>query len=67
MSLVHYGFSREEVYWMPISELEDYIKLINEQRERENDEISGNQNSVDKTPRTFQDVFSPNMKNPLRK
>lgn len=32
--LVHYGFSREEVYYMPIGEMLDYIKIINEDNKR---------------------------------
>lgn len=33
--MVHYGFTREEVYFMPITELQDYIKILNEQHEEE--------------------------------
>ena len=40
MSLVHYGFSREEVMWMPITEMNDYILLINQQIEQENGELA---------------------------
>ena len=35
MALVKYGFTREEVLWMPISEMYDYIQLINNQIEEE--------------------------------
>lgn len=33
--LVHYGFSREEIYYMPIGEMLDYIKIINDDNRRE--------------------------------
>ena len=65
MSLVHYGFTREEVYWMPIAEMQDYIQLINEQTERENAELNSGSSNTEK-PKTFNDVFGP-MGNPLRK
>ena len=35
LQMVHYGFTREEVYFMPITELQDYIKILNEQHEEE--------------------------------
>lgn len=35
--MVHYGFSRDEVYFMPISELNDYIKLLNQSIEEEDE------------------------------
>lgn len=35
LHLVHYGFSREEVYFMPLGEMIDYIKLINHEIEEE--------------------------------
>ena len=62
MSLVHYGFSREEVYWMPIEELNDYIILLNRQIEKENEEVSAS--SPKETPNKFSDVFGL-MDNPL--
>lgn len=65
MALVHYGFSREEVYWMPIGELEDYILLLNQQQEEEQ-EASQQNSSPKEAPKTFGEVFR-NMKNPLRK
>lgn len=33
LCLVGKGFLREEIYYMPINELEDYIQLINEKNE----------------------------------
>ena len=63
MSLIHYGFSREEVYWMPIEELNDYITLLNQQVEKEKGtEVS----SQKEAPKTFADVFGL-MGNPLKK
>ena len=35
LQLIHYGFSRDEVYFMPITELQDYIKMINQTYEEE--------------------------------
>lgn len=58
MSLVHYGFSREEALWMPIPELQDYVQLINEQVEEENNEIANNNASSEKEkPKMLGDVF----------
>lgn len=61
MSLVHYGFSREEAVWMPITEMQDYIQLINSQVDAENDAENGAQKNnapheKTDTP-TFSDVF----------
>lgn len=65
MSLVHYGFSREEALWMPVNEFYDYIQLINEQIDKENEESQTVSNSSNKeSPKTFSDVFK-GMKNPL--
>lgn len=65
MSLVHYGFSREEALWMPVNEFYDYIQLINEQIDKENEESQSVSNSSNKeSPKTFNDVFK-GMKNPL--
>lgn len=63
MALVHYGFSREEVYWMPITEFQDYILLINQQVEQENGETIEAQQSQKKndTP-TINDVFKGSFK-----
>jgi len=30
LDLVHYGFTREEIYFMPLSELIDYIEILND-------------------------------------
>lgn len=35
LHLVHYGFTREEVYFMPLGEMIDYIKIINQEIEEE--------------------------------
>ena len=35
LQLIHYGFSRDEVYFMPITELQDYVKIINQTYEEE--------------------------------
>lgn len=37
--LVHYGFSREEVYFMPIGEMLDYIKIINNDNKMEQERV----------------------------
>lgn len=56
MALVHYGFSREEVMWMPVTEMNDYILLINEQIEKENGEDETGQREKTDTP-TIKDIF----------
>lgn len=56
MALVHYGFSREEALWMPVTEMNDYVLLINEQIEKENGEIDSGQREQNETP-TINDVF----------
>ena len=48
LSLVHYGFSREEIYFMPITEFISYIKLINEERIEVEKETQSNTNNSDK-------------------
>lgn len=57
--MVHYGFSREEAMNMPIPEFQDYLLLINQQIEDEDEEIR-NQNTGEHektdTP-TVTDVF----------
>lgn len=35
LHLVHYGFTREEIYFMPLGEMIDYIKIINQEIEEE--------------------------------
>lgn len=61
MSLVHYGFSREEVMWMPITEMNDYILLINQQIEQENGEMTDSTQPKDETP-TINSVFKGSFK-----
>ena len=39
LELVHYGFSREELYYMPVCEFMDYIKLLNSKAEDGNQEV----------------------------
>lgn len=64
--MVHYGFTREECYWMPINELQDYIKLINEKSAKEEEEAAEwETNQQKEKPQNFSDVFG-NMKNPLK-
>lgn len=57
MSLVHYGFSREEAMWMPITEMQDYIQLINNQVEEENEAQKNNTPHEKTDTPTFNDVF----------
>lgn len=49
LALVHYGFSREEVYFMPAGEVIDYVKIINDEKQKEREEIAAlqAQNNVD--------------------
>ncbi len=61
MSLVHYGFSREEVMWMPVTEMQDYILLINQQIEQENGETAAQEHQQTDTP-TVNDVFKGTFK-----
>lgn len=61
MSLVHYGFSREEVMWMPITEVQDYILLINEQVEKDKGETEAPEHQKTDTP-TVNDVFKGTFK-----
>lgn len=60
LALVHYGFSREEVLWMPMSEVFDYIQLINKQIEEETEQRrsieSKNSKRENETP-TLSDVY----------
>lgn len=57
MSLVHYGFSREEAIWMPITEMQDYIQLINSQVDAENGAQKNNAPHEKTDTPTFSDVF----------
>lgn len=52
--LVHYGFSREEVYYMPIGEMLDYIKIINE--DNHHSEIEMEQNEQTSSQKSINDV-----------
>lgn len=45
LALVKNGFSREEIFFMPISEMNDYIRLINKAVEEENNEINNDINN----------------------
>lgn len=56
MALVKYGFSREEVLWMPVSEMYDYIQLINNQIEEENKAQQNSSREPNETP-TLSDVY----------
>lgn len=40
LALVKQGFSREEIFYMPLTEINDYIRILNEQHEEEKDEIN---------------------------
>lgn len=62
MALVHYGFSREEVMWMPITEFQDYILLINQQVDAENGESMTNSESHKSDTPTINDVFKGSFK-----
>jgi len=50
MALVHYGFSREELYYMPLTEFLDYIKILNDETiaatNTNNTNQSNNENDV---------------------
>jgi hypothetical protein len=50
MALVHYGFSREELYYMPLTEFLDYIKILNDETiaatNTNNTNQSSNENDV---------------------
>jgi len=39
LALVKQGFSRDEIFFMPISEMQDYIKILNQQTEEINNNI----------------------------
>lgn len=40
LALVHYGFSREELYYMPLTEFMDYLKILNDEKIETDDNIS---------------------------
>jgi len=52
LDLVHYGFSREEVYFMPAGEVMDYIKIINDRIDREEEQRKNNEMNSSKKPIT---------------
>jgi len=45
LSLVHYGFSREEIYYMPLTEFMDYIKILNDEKIEITDNTPGKYDS----------------------
>lgn len=45
LSLVHYGFSREELYYMPLTEFMDYIKILNDEKIEITDNAPGKYDS----------------------
>lgn len=51
--MVHYGFTREEVYLMPISEMYDYIALINKQVEEDNQRMKEASRGSNSDPKTI--------------
>lgn len=53
--LVHYGFSREEVYFMPIGEMLDYVKIINNDNKMEQERIEAAERQSE-TAKNFNDV-----------
>lgn len=58
MALVHYGFSREEALWMPLPEVQDYVLLINQQIEEENEQLAARSAGAEKPDApTISDVF----------
>lgn len=61
--LVKYGFSREEVYFMPIGEMLDYIKLISRIKREEDMELSraNNQPSFNETEMHYAGNTVPGM------
>lgn len=54
--MVHYGFTREEVYFMPVSEMYDYIELINKQVEEENQRMKDSSMGTSSDPKTIGQV-----------
>lgn len=51
--MIHYGFTREEVYFMPVSEMYDYIELINKQVEEENQRMRESSSGTSNDPKTI--------------
>lgn len=61
--LVKHGFSREEVYFMPIGEMLDYIKLISRIKKEEEMEMlkANNQSSFNETEMHYAGNTVPGM------
>jgi len=55
LALVKNGFSREEIFFMPISEMNDYIRLINKAVEEENNDIN-NVNNINNEGSSINDI-----------
>lgn len=57
MALVKFGFTREEIYWMPVTESGDYLKIIKQQQE-DDEAVSVEETSPFKDdPKTLTDVY----------
>ena len=61
--LVKHGFSREEVYFMPIGEMLDYIKLISRIKKEEEMEMlkANNQSSFNESEMHYAGKTVPGM------
>lgn len=52
LTLVKQGFTREEIFYMPLTEIQDYIRILNNNIEEEQNEIdrmkaeSGSSNNI---------------------
>lgn len=56
LALVKQGFSRDEIYFMPYGELQDYIKILNQkesQIEKETSDIDTSINDIKMAGNTF--------------
>ena len=49
LALVKQGFTRDEIYFMPINEMQDYVKIINDSYEKEQYEINKQKNNTAST------------------
>lgn len=47
LSLVKHGFTREEIYYMPIGEYLDYINILNEEAEVAQSEINSTESNIE--------------------
>jgi hypothetical protein len=54
--LVKQGFTREEVFYMPLTEVMDYIKILNDQNEREMEEINNYNNKEQSSESSINDI-----------